>query len=187
MASVFDDDPAPPANPDGDLDRRVLTALRRLIRAADLYSRRLVVQHRITGPQLVCLNQLAEADVLTVTELARRVQLSPSTVVRILDRLEAKSFVTRTRSAIDRRIVAVTITPQGRQFSQITPYSTQHPLRQALQTLAPADRVRIADDLEHLVEAMDASVADPASGSALDGLGTPGVMPDSPTGPVTDH
>ncbi len=187
MPSIFPD-PSPQgpdtaAAVDASVDRRVLTALRQIIRAVDLYSRRLVEQFRVTGPQLVCLNQLAEAEVLTVTELARRVQLSPSTVVRILDRLEARAFVTRTRSVSDRRVVAVAITPVGRQLSQVTPYAGQHPLRQALQTLDPADRARIADDLEHLVTAMDA----PSVEAVEESLGLPPLVTGTTPNSTADH
>ena len=36
-------------------DLRVLTALRQIIRAVDLYSRQLLGQHKVTGPQLITL------------------------------------------------------------------------------------------------------------------------------------
>jgi len=143
--------------PTVDLDRRVLVASRRLIRAVDLYSRRLIARHQITGPQLLCLNQLAEtSSELTVGELAGLVHLSPSTVVRILDRLEARGLVRRERATGDRRRVIVTATDTGRQFSLLTPYSDQHPLRQALRQLDHRDREKLVALLETLVEAMAA-------------------------------
>lgn len=141
--------------PTADLDRRVLVASRHLIRAVALYSRRLVARHRITGPQLLCLNQLAEtSDGLTVGQLAGAVHLSPSTVVRILDRLEARGLVRRERATGDRRRVIVTATAAGRQFSLLTPYSAEHPLRQALQQLDDRDRETLATLLETLIESM---------------------------------
>ena len=70
-------------------DLRVLQALRRIIRAVDLHSRKLLAQHRITGPQLVCLLAVEENQPVTGSAIARHVHLSPSTVIGILDRLEA--------------------------------------------------------------------------------------------------
>jgi DNA-binding MarR family transcriptional regulator len=139
-----------------DLERRILVAMRRMIRAIDLYSRRLVALHQITGPQLLCLNQLAESNGLTVGELAGEIHLSPSTVVRILDRLEIKGLVRRERSTGDRRRVIVSVTETGRQFSLLTPYSDRHPLRQALQELAIEDRRKLAELLDALVAIMAA-------------------------------
>ena len=153
-----------------ELERRVLVATRRMIRAVDLYSRRLVAQHQITGPQLLCLSQLAETTGVTATELAGQVHLSPSTVVRILDRLEARNLIQRTRSTGDRRRVIVTVTEAGRQFSLLTPYSDRHPLRQAMQHLAAADRSRLATLLETLVEIMAAPPLSAAPVPPLDTL-----------------
>jgi DNA-binding MarR family transcriptional regulator len=153
-----------------ELERRVLVATRRMIRAVDLYSRRLVVQHQITGPQLLCLSQLAETSGMTATELSGQVHLSPSTVVRILDRLEARQLIQRTRSTGDRRRVIVTVTDAGRQFSLLTPYSDRHPLRQAMQHLAAADRSRLANLLETLVEIMAAPPLSAAPVPPLDTL-----------------
>lgn len=152
------------------LERRVLVAMRRMIRAVDLYSRRLVSQHQITGPQLLCLNELAESQGLTVTELAGRVHLSPSTVVRILDRLAERGLVHRERATDDRRRVIATATDQGRQFSLLTPYSDQHPLRQALRQLPAGDRDRLADLLDALVEIMAAPPLSDAPVPPLDTL-----------------
>ncbi|MDY0109970.1 MAG: MarR family transcriptional regulator [Candidatus Krumholzibacteria bacterium] len=151
-------------------ERRVLIAIRRLIRAVDIYSRSLVAQHQITGPQLLCLNQLAEAGSLTVTELAAQVQLSASTVVRILDRLEAKNLIRRERSADDRRRVIVSLTPAGRQFSLLTPYSERHPLRRAMQQLAAGERDRLAALLETLVDIIAAPPLSAAPVPPLDTL-----------------
>ncbi len=177
-----------------ELERRVLIAMRRMIRAIDLYSRRLIAQHQITGPQLLCLNQLAESGGLTVSELAGSVQLSPSTVVRILDRLEARALVRRERSAGDRRRVVVTATEAGRQFSLMTPYSDRHPLRQALQRIDLQDRKRLADLLDMLVAIMaapplpqlDALLQTDLQISSPDVLDVR-AMPDPPSGPADGH
>lgn len=166
--SEADGPDAEPA-PDLELERRILVAMRRLIRAADVYSRRLVAQHQITGPQLLCLNQLAETEGLTVGALAARIHLSASTVVRILDRLETRGLVHRERSTGDRRRVVVTATDSGRQFSLLTPYSDRHPLRQALPRIPAGDRERLARLLDLLVDAMDAP---PLSATVLPPLDT---------------
>jgi DNA-binding MarR family transcriptional regulator len=144
--------------------------MRRMIRAVDIHSRRLVTQHHVSGPQLLCLNELAEAGGLTVSDLARRIQLSPSTVVRILDRLEARRLVRRERSTGDRRRVTVVVTDAGRQFGLLTPYAERHPLRLALQQLPAGDRGRLADLLDRLVAAMDAPPLSAAPVPPLDTL-----------------
>jgi DNA-binding MarR family transcriptional regulator len=146
----------PDLEPDSIHGRRILAALRRMIRAVDIYSRRLVSEHRITGPQLVCLNAIVELEPITATDLAHEVQLSVSTVVRILDKLEAKGMVMRERQSADRRRVLVSATGQGSELSAKAPYSARHPLRQALQHLPPSEQEAITQLLERLVDLMDA-------------------------------
>jgi len=50
----------------------------------------------------------------TVAELARECFLDTSAMTRLLDRLEAKGYCTRTRSLEDRRVVTLTLTDAGR-------------------------------------------------------------------------
>jgi DNA-binding MarR family transcriptional regulator len=158
---------APPRADDGSNDavrdipesrygRRILNALRRIIRSVDLYSRKLVAEYQITGPQLVCLNSIVELGPITATDLAYHVHLSPSTVVRILDRLESKGLIQRQRQKDDRRFVLVTATIAGHELSAKAPYSGRHPLRYALQQLPFEKQEIVTDLLENLVNLMDA-------------------------------
>jgi len=145
-----------PGDHPADLAPRAMAALRRLVRAMDLHSRQLAARSQVTGPQLVCLGRLAEAETLTATELARRVHLSPSTVVRILDRLEARGLVARQRSRVDRRRVLVSATPAGRRLTQRAPAAGQHPVHRALAELPPGDRAELVRLLETLGDLVDA-------------------------------
>ena len=55
--------------PESRFGRRILHALRRIIRSVDIYSRKLVTEHQITGPQLICLNSIVELGPITATDL----------------------------------------------------------------------------------------------------------------------
>src|SRR5690625_631097 len=92
----------------------VLVALRRVIRATDLHSRRLVKIANVTGPQLLLLQTLANNGDITISELARDMSLSQATVTTILDRLERRELVSRVRSETDRRKVYPRLTEHGR-------------------------------------------------------------------------
>jgi DNA-binding MarR family transcriptional regulator len=142
--------------PESRYGRRILNALRRIIRSVDLYSRKLVSEYQITGPQLVCLNSIVELGPITATDLAYHVHLSTSTVVRILDRLESKGLIQRQRQKDDRRFVLVTATIAGHELSAKAPYSDRHPLRFALKQLPSEKQEVVTDLLENLVSLMDA-------------------------------
>ena len=142
--------------PEDSYELRVLQSLRRIIRAVEIHSRKLAQNHRITGPQLACLLALKEGGPLLGTRLARKVYLSPSTVVGIVDRLEEKGLVTRERSPTDRRQVQVCITAAGVQLVANAPSPLQDKLSEALKNLPELEQVSITLALEKVVEMMEA-------------------------------
>jgi DNA-binding MarR family transcriptional regulator len=135
---------------------RALYALRRIIRAVDIDSRKLVSEHKITGPQLLCLMKVVENEKITATEIGKSIHLSSSTVVGILDRLEKKGLVTRERDIKDRRVVGIIATDAGRALVMKVPYPLRHPLHNALGELSAKDQEAVISLLERLVEIMDA-------------------------------
>src|SRR5690625_5918743 len=80
-----------------EYDLRILRALRRITRSIALHSRQLAACSNITAPQLVCLGAIIERGPITATELSRKMHVSASTVVGILDRLEGKGLIHRER------------------------------------------------------------------------------------------
>jgi len=142
--------------PRASYDLRILQALRRIIRAVDIHSHKLFTQHKITGPQLACLMAIKEEAPLTSGNLAKKVYLSPSTVVGIVDRLEEKKLVERKRSSKDRRQVHISITSQGTQLISDAPSLLQDTLASALVDLPEIEQVSIILSLEKLVDLMEA-------------------------------
>ncbi|MCK9173209.1 MAG: MarR family transcriptional regulator [Desulfuromonas thiophila] len=137
----------------GDATRaalRMLRALRPIIRAVDVSSHRLAGQHNITGPQLDCLLTLRELGPLTSAVLARRLYLSPSTVVGIVDRLEEKGLLQRERDRRDRRQVYLSLTAAGTQLTAQAPTVLQDRLAQALAALPLEERQNLTLALERL-------------------------------------
>lgn len=146
--------------PQNSYELRIIQSLRRIIRAIEIHSRKLVQKYQITGPQLGCLLVLLEEGPLLGTRLARKLYLSPSTVVGIVDRLEEKGLVTRERSPSDRRQVQVSITETGRQVATQAPSPLQDRLSEALKSLPELEQVSITLALEKVVELMEADRID---------------------------
>lgn len=65
----------------------------------------------LTLPQITAIKAIAHSGPLTVTALARGISATKSTVVGIVDRLEAQGLLERRRSAADRREVLVAFAP----------------------------------------------------------------------------
>jgi DNA-binding MarR family transcriptional regulator len=141
---------------------RIFQALRRIIRAIELHSRKLVTDHHVTGPQLVCLLALKAEEPLSVKELARQAVLSPSTIVGILDRLEEKELVGRCRSSNDRRSVLITLTEKGQRLLAGAPSPIQDSLARSLKKLPEEEMAFITLALEKVVDLMEACDLDTA-------------------------
>jgi len=151
-----------PPVPTGSYELRVLQALRRIIQAIEIHSRKLTQHHDITGPQLVCLHELRNAGPRTVSGLARAIYLAPSTMVGIVDRLEEKGLVARMRDRQDRRKVVVALTEAGRAMLDNAPSPVQDRLAGALNRLPELEQVSITLSLEKVVELMEAGEIDAA-------------------------
>lgn len=67
----------------------------------------------LTLPQIIAVKAVAHSGPLTVTALAREISATKSTVVGIVDRLEAQGLLERRRSADDRREVLVAFAPSA--------------------------------------------------------------------------
>src|SRR5690606_11278231 len=77
----------------------VLIALRRIIRATDMYSRHLSKVAGLTAPQLLVMQSIANRGEMTMGEIADEVSFSQATITTILDRLEKRELIQRTRGS----------------------------------------------------------------------------------------
>lgn len=136
-------------------DLRILRSLRRIIRAVELYSKKLASRHAVTGPQLICLLTIKDLEPVTATVIAQQVHLSPSTVVGVLDRLEEKKLIIRERDKEDRRRVYITLTDEGKALVGTAPSPLQDKLAAALERVSQLEQVSIALALERVVELME--------------------------------
>jgi DNA-binding MarR family transcriptional regulator len=145
-----------PQVPEGSYELRILQSLRRIIRAVDIHSHKLSSRHNVTGPQLGCLLAIKEDAPLTNSKLAKKVYLSPSTVVGIVDRLEEKGLVCRKRDKKDRRLVYISTTETGEELITNAPSLLQDTLSNALLQLPELEQISITMALEKLVDLMEA-------------------------------
>jgi DNA-binding MarR family transcriptional regulator len=68
----------------------------------------------VTYPQYLVLSVLWEGDDQTITGIAQRLDLEPSTITPLVKRLEQAGHVVRRRNPADERQVRVLLTDQGR-------------------------------------------------------------------------
>jgi DNA-binding MarR family transcriptional regulator len=94
----------------GSAFRGIMAALRRL-RGRDTHR-----PGELSFAQFHLLFHLAGECELSTTKLATAADLAPGTTTQLLDGLEAKGLVERTRSEKDRRVVTCTLTDSGREL-----------------------------------------------------------------------
>lgn len=138
-----------------DLGLKILMDLRKITRAIDLNSKKLSSQTSLTAPQVVSLIAVYHQEALTLAEIAEQVHLSSSTMVGIIDRLEAKNLVIRERSKTDRRQVLIRITEEGRKMAKKSPLPLQEELIKSLSKLPEVQQRNLAKALELLVKMLD--------------------------------
>ena len=145
----------------------ILKAIRRIIRSVDIHSRKLYSECKITAPQMICLYSLQRQGKMTLSELADKVTLGKSTVNGIVDRLEEKKLLSRTRCTKDRRKVYVEITEPGKKLTERAPSLLQDRLATALKKLPELEQAAIALSLERIVQLMEADSLDASANLLL--------------------
>jgi len=134
-----------------------LFALRRIIRSLDIHSRKLVQRTGLTGPQASLLKLLVQPlrQPLTVGELARRMHLGQTTVTEILDRLENRGLIVRSRSDTDKRRVLVTATSNGELLLRQALPLPEESFAAAFRQLSSSRQTQIASSLRHVATLLD--------------------------------
>ncbi len=140
------------------LEQRIVAAIRQIVRAVDLHSRRIVEACGLTGPQLATLAVVSRLG--PTTAIARAVHLSQGTVTGILQRLERQSLTRRTPGDRDRRTVMIEVTDAGRAVLQQAPSLLQDQFRAELSALAEWEQMQILATLQRVATLMGAERLD---------------------------
>lgn len=157
------------------LSAELLRAIRRITRAVDVQSKRVTRASGLTIPQIVILQSLQERGPLSTGGLATEISLSAPTVTTVLDRLEKRGLVRRTRKPEDRRIVLTELTAHGREILAQAPPPMHDGFLTAFSGMPAAEQVRLLAALRSLADLMDreplhggilAEDATPARGAA---------------------
>lgn len=129
----------------------VIDDVRRIFQVLIEQSKKIEHETHLTGSQLWVVKLLKEASPMKVSDLARRMYLHPATMVGLLDRLEAKGLLKRTRSEKDRRVVYIDLTEKGNELEINSPEVVQNLLVKGLEGLAGREVKAISEGLAHLV------------------------------------
>jgi DNA-binding MarR family transcriptional regulator len=98
-----------------------------------------LVPYGVTSSQFKVLIIVAQFSADTPVELCRHLSLDSGSMTRMLDRLEQKQLIQRTRSATDRRQVQLALTAEGKAITDRLPQIGADAMNELLGVLDPEE------------------------------------------------
>lgn len=133
-----------------------LIALRRILRATDLYSRDLAQAAGLTPAQLRVLQIVAEKGGATPKALATQMGVSQATVTTLVDKLVRRDMVRRRPSETDRRQTHIEATDTGQDTLDRAPDALQQRYVREFRKLEDWEQAQLVSSLERVAAMLDA-------------------------------
>jgi DNA-binding MarR family transcriptional regulator len=130
------------SNPD-DSRARLLRAYLDAVALSEAIQTRIWHAAQLTLAQARVLRRLAKQP-RSLGQLGADLVLAPPSMTRLVDRLEERGLIARSRDAEDRRKVLVTLTAEGRRLVSAIPLLEGSPIRAAVDRMTAVDCERIA-------------------------------------------
>jgi DNA-binding MarR family transcriptional regulator len=143
--------------PGGNRDRtkEVVWLIRRLMQGSSLYNKELNKKYQVSAPQLSSLLALYENGPMPPSQIAKYIMVNSSTVTGIIDRLEQKGLVERSRISPDRRVITIALTEKGEELAKNAPPPIQKKIVDGLKKLPPDETEQIVQALSKLTYMLD--------------------------------
>lgn len=104
----------------------------------------------ITRPQMFMLYFIHKYGKCKLTQLAEKMEVKPSAITVMIDRLEKAGYVERTHCTEDRRSILVEVTPLGKETLETAIQARSEVIKTYLQRLKPEERITFTELLEAL-------------------------------------
>lgn len=130
---------------------RILQKFRIIVRAAQKYSQKVERSLGVSGAQLWILKEIDMKPGLRVGEVARRLAIHQTTASNLLDTLEKKGMICKTRLSTDQRIVNLSLTSEGHTLLLKAPELSRGLLPEALSQMKLNDLDQLGKSLDILL------------------------------------
>lgn len=131
-----------------------LKKLRIVIRAAQRHSAWIEKQCGVSGAQLWIMQELDETPGLRVGEIAEKLAIHQTTVSNLLDTLEKRGYVAKTRDPTDQRAVKLALSASGTELLAGAPKPARGLLPEALRQLTPEQLTCLNQGLNELLNSI---------------------------------
>ncbi len=139
-----------------------LIAMRQIARATDSDSRALAKASALSVSQLIALQEINRAGVISPSNLARQMSLSRGTMTTLMNKLEARSLVRREADTIDKRRWYFSLTNIGEKMLEQAPRMLHEQFSEKFGQLQQWEQAQIVSALERIVAMLDAENIDAA-------------------------
>lgn len=155
-ADVFHDPESTPADPAGQ--PRISYVVARLERAIRRSINDRVSIFGLTVLQYTTLSVLGRRGELSNAQLARRAYMSPQAMSEVIEALESKGLIKRSRHPNHRRVFPATLTAKGRKVLASCEASVDAMEAEMLEGLTAGERTRLRESLIHAVRSLHAGL-----------------------------
>lgn len=136
-----------------DIDSRlVLRQFRQIFNAVKTHFRQVENKAGLGGAQVWALGLIRDQPGICVSELARCMDVHPSTASNLVRALTDKGLVAAGKDDVDRRSVQLCVLPAGVRALRMAPGPREGVLPEALESLDPALLARLHADLAVLIQ-----------------------------------
>lgn len=139
-----------------------LIALRKILRATELYGRKLASAAGLTAVQFRVLQIVSESATMTPKDISKQMGVSQATITSLIDKLEKQGMVCRTKSEADRRQINITLTPRGVETVDTAPDALQQRYVRQFESLQEWEQAQLISSLERIAAMLDAAELDVA-------------------------
>jgi len=135
----------------------ILIKIRKIVRSIDIESKKIQKEHGVSIPQVLCLNFLHSSPNYQATQgdIRRFLNLNPSTVSGIINRLEKKGYLARLPKSGDKRVVNIALTSAGDKMLSTIPSLLHVQLSEKLKSLSSEEFKKVEAGLDTLVRILD--------------------------------
>ncbi len=135
----------------------ILIKIRKIVRSIDIESKKIQKEHGVSIPQVLCLNFLRNSSNYQATqgEIRKFLNLNPSTVSGIINRLEKKGYLARLPKSGDKRVVNIALTSSGDRLLGTIPSLLHIQLSEKLKRLSDEEFNKVEAGLDALVRILE--------------------------------
>ena len=135
----------------------ILIKIRKIVRSVDIESKKIQRDYGVSIPQVLCLNFLHDSPNFQSTqgEIRRFLNLNPSTVSGIINRLEKKGYLARLPKLGDKRVVNIALTSSGDKLLLKIPSLLHEQLSDKLKELGSDELATVQQGLDTLVKILE--------------------------------